>query len=147
VVVLTYVVYNITYSLASMPAGILSDKIGRRNVMVGGFLIFALVYLGFALANAGYLVWILFAVYGFYMAMTEGVSKAFVVDMVPLDKRGTAIGLYYTATGLLALVSSIIAGLLWDYIGASAPFMFGGAMSLVAAMLMVALLPKHNKVS
>ncbi len=147
VVVLTYVVYNITYSLASMPAGILSDKIGRRNVMVGGFLIFALVYLGFALANAGYLVWLLFAVYGFYMAMTEGVSKAFVVDMVPLDKRGTAIGLYYTATGLLALVSSIIAGILWDYIGASAPFLFGSAMSLVAAMLMVALLPKHNKVS
>ncbi len=147
VVVLTYVVYNITYSLASMPAGILSDKIGRRNVMVGGFLIFALVYLGFALANAGYLVWILFAVYGFYMAMTEGVSKAFVVDMVPLDKRGTAIGLYYTATGLLALVSSIIAGILWDYIGAYAPFLFGSAMSLVAAMLMVALLPKHNKVS
>ncbi len=147
VVVLTYVVYNITYSLASMPAGILSDKIGRRNVMVGGFLIFALVYLGFALANAGYLVWILFAVYGFYMAMTEGVSKAFVVDMVPLDKRGTAIGLYYTATGLLALVSSIIAGILWDYIGVYAPFLFGSAMSLVAAMLMVALLPKHNKVS
>lgn len=147
VVVLTYVVYNITYSLASMPAGILSDKIGRRNVMVGGFLIFAIVYLGFALANAGYLVWLLFAVYGFYMAMTEGVSKAFVVDIVPQDKRGTAIGLYYTATGLLALVSSLIAGFLWDYIGASAPFLFGSAAALVAAVMMVVLLPKHNTVS
>ncbi len=147
VVVLTYVVYNITYSLASMPAGILSDKIGRRNVMVGGFLIFALVYLGFAIANAGYLVWLLFAVYGFYMAMTEGVSKAFVVDMVPQDKRGTAIGLYYTATGLLALLSSTIAGILWDYMGAYAPFLFGSAMAFAAAVLLVVLLPKYNQMN
>jgi MFS family permease len=145
IVILTYVVYNITYSLSSMPAGILSDKIGRRNVMVGGFLIFSLVYLGFALANEGYQIWILFAIYGFYMAMTEGVSKAFVVDMVPPEKRGTAIGLYYTATGLLALASSIIAGLLWDKVGVSAPFLFGSAAALVAAVMMMAWLPKHNQ--
>jgi MFS family permease len=146
IVVLTYVVYNITYSLSSMPAGMLSDKIGRRNVMVGGFLIFSLVYLGFALANEGYQVWILFGVYGFYMAMTEGVSKAFVVDMVSPDKRGTAIGLYYTATGLLALASSIIAGLLWDKVGVSAPFLFGSAAALVAAVMMMAWLPKHHRI-
>ncbi len=145
VVVLTYVVYNITYTLASMPAGVLSDKIGRRNVMVGGFLIFSLVYLGFAVANAGYLVWILFAVYGFYMAMTDGVSKAFVVDMVPAEKRGTAIGLYYTATGLMALVASIIAGLLWDIMGAYSPFIFGSAAALVAAVMMVLFLPERNR--
>jgi MFS family permease len=143
IVVLTYVVYNITFSLSSMPAGMLSDRIGRRNVMVGGFLVFSLVYLGFALANEGYQIWILFAIYGFYMAMTEGVSKAFVVDMVPSEKRGTAIGLYYTATGLLALASSIIAGLLWDLVGVSAPFLFGSAMALVAAVMMMAWLPKH----
>jgi MFS family permease len=111
--------------------------------MVGGFLVFSLVYLGFALANEGYQIWILFAIYGFYMAMTEGVSKAFVVDMVPSEKRGTAIGLYYTATGLLALVSSIIAGLLWDLVGVSAPFLFGSSMALVAAVMMMAWLPKH----
>src|SRR3990172_4809297 len=133
IVVLTYVAYNITYSLASMPAGILSDRIGRRNVMVGGFLIFSLVYLGFALVNRGYIVWILFAVYGFYMAMTDGVSKAYAVDLVPAEKRGTAIGLYYSVTGILALLSSIIAGLLWDYAGASAPFLFGSVAALVAA--------------
>jgi MFS family permease len=143
-VILTYVAYNITYSLASMPAGILSDRIGRRNVMVGGFLIFSLVYLGFGLANQGFLVCILFAVYGFYMAMTDGVSKAYAVDLVPAEKRGTAIGLYYSVTGILALLSSIIAGLLWDYAGASAPFLFGSVAALVAAAMLVLFMPKYN---
>ncbi len=147
VVILSYVVYNITYSLASMPAGILSDRFGRRNLIVGGFLIFAMVYLGFALANQGYLIWLLFAVYGFYIAMTDGVGTAFVVDMVPFEKRGTAIGIYYTATGLMALASSIIAGLLWDIIGAYAPFLLGSVMAFAAAVLLVVLLPKHNLAS
>ncbi len=147
VVVLTYVVYNLTYSLASTPAGVLSDRIGRRNVMVGGFIIFSFVYLGFALANAGYLVWLLFAVYGFYIAMTDGVSKAYAVDLVPVEKRGTAIGLYYTATGIMALFSSIIAGLLWDYIGVSAPFLFGSATALIAAVMLVAMLPARNHIN
>ncbi len=147
VVVLNYVVYNITYSIASMPAGVLSDKIGRRNVMAGGFLIFSLVYLGFAVANEGYFVWLLFAVYGFYIAMTDGVGTAFVVDMVPQEKRGTAIGMYYTATGLLALLSSTIAGILWDYMGAYAPFLFGSAMAFAAAVLLMTLLPKYNQMN
>ncbi len=147
VVILTYVVYNITYSLFSMPAGMLSDRIGRRNVMIGGFLIFSIVYLGFALANAGYLVWILFAIYGFYIAMTDGVSKAYAVDLVPADKRGTAIGLYYTATGLMALASSIIAGLLWDLAGASAPFLFGSATALIAAVMLLVMLPARNNIN
>lgn len=144
VVVLSYVVYNITYSLASLPAGTLSDRIGRRNVMVGGFLVFSLVYLGFAVANQGYLVWILFAAYGFYIAMTDGVSKAFVVDLVPREKRGTAIGMYYTATGLLALAASVIAGLLWDFVGAYAPFLFGSAVAFVAAVMLMVLLPARS---
>jgi MFS family permease len=91
------------------------------------------------------MVWILFAVYGFYIAMTDGVSKAFVVDMVPAEKRGTAIGLYYTATGLMALVSSLIAGLLWDSIGAYSTFIFGSVAALVAAVMMVLLLPERKR--
>jgi MFS family permease len=76
--------------------------------------------------------------------MTEGVSKAYVVDMVPPDKRGNAIGLYYTATGLLALGSSVIAGLLWDKVGASAPFLFGSFAALVAAVMMMLMLPARK---
>lgn len=106
--------------------------------------IFSIVYLGFAMANAGYMVWLLFAIYGFYIAMTDGVSKAYAVDLVPADKRGTAIGLYYTATGLMALISSIIAGLLWDMAGASAPFLFGSATALVATVMLVVLMPKKT---
>lgn len=143
VVVLSYVVYNITYSMASMPAGTLSDKIGRRNVLVAGFLIFSAVYLGFAVIKEGYMVWILFAVFGFYIAMTDGVSKAFIVDLVPQEKRGTAIGMYYTATGLLALLASIIAGMLWDFIGPPAPFLFGSVIALAAAVMLVVLFPKR----
>lgn len=143
VVVLSYVVYNITYSIASMPAGALSDKIGRRNVLVAGFLIFSAVYLGFAVVKEGYMVWILFAAFGFYIAMTDGVSKAFIVDLVPQEKRGTAIGMYYTATGLLALLASIMAGMLWDFIGPHAPFLLGSALALAAAVMMVLLFPKR----
>ncbi len=144
VVILAYVVYNITYSAVSMPAGALSDKIGRRNVIIAGFLIFSLVYLGFAIVERGYMIWILFAAYGFYIAMTDGVSKAFIVDLVDPEKKGTAIGIYYTATGILALASSTIAGLLWDRIGPYAPFLLGSIAALTAAVMMTALLPKHS---
>lgn len=146
-VVLSYVVQNITSSIASMPAGSLSDKIGRRNVLAGGYVIFLIVYLGFALIERGYMVWILFAIYGFYIAMTDGVSKAFIVDLVPTEKRGTAIGMYYTVTGVLALLASIVAGLLWDYIGPYAPFLFGGAAAFAAAVMLMVLLPEHNPVN
>jgi MFS family permease len=79
--------------------------------------------------------------------MTDGVSKAFVVDMVPAEKRGTAIGMYYTATGIFALLSSIIAGLLWDYIGPYATFLFGSAAALVAAIMLLLMMPGHSQVN
>lgn len=135
--VLAYVIYNLVYAVFSMPAGSLSDRIGRRRLIGAGFAIFALVYLGFALAGSASLIWPLFAVYGLYMALTEGIGKAFAADMAPAHARGTGLGTYQTATGLLTFFSSLIAGLLWDNVGPSAPFLFGAAAALAAAGIML----------
>ncbi|MBI5124033.1 MAG: MFS transporter [Candidatus Omnitrophica bacterium] len=139
-VILAYVVYNVSYSALSFPFGILSDKIKRKWVIIGGFSIFALVYFGFARFANQSTVWILFFIYGFYMAMTDGVSKAFISDVVPQDSRATAIGIYYCVTGLLTLFASIIAGLLWSYVAVSAPFIYGAVLAALAALLCVFLL-------
>ncbi len=135
--VMAYVIYNLVYGSLSMPAGSLSDRIGRRLVIAGGFVIFSLVYAGFALAAGALFVWPLFAVYGIYMAMTEGVGKAFAADMAPAGVRGTALGAYQTVTGALTFFSSLIAGILWDTIGPFAPFLFGAAAAIVAAGVLV----------
>ncbi|MHB1325356.1 MAG: MFS transporter [Thermoleophilia bacterium] len=138
--VLAYVIFNLVYGAFSMPAGSLSDRIGRQRVIAAGFVVFSLVYLGFALAGGSASVWPLFAVYGLYMAMTEGVGKAFAADMAPPHALGTALGTYNTVTGLLTFFSSLIAGLLWDSVGPRAPFLFGALSGLVAtAVLLLAI--------
>ncbi len=139
-VILAYVSYNATYAIFSLPFGALSDKIGRKKVLTAGLLIFSAVYLGFAFLNKGIYLWILFPVYGFYMAMTEGVSKAFITDLVPSEKRGTAIGLYYTLTGLVTFLASFMAGLLWTYVNISAPFIYGALMAGLSAVLLMILI-------
>jgi MFS family permease len=133
--------FNLIYSLLSGPAGALSDRIGRRRLILGGWMVYGLIYLGFALAKTGAAVWILFGLYGVYYAMTEGTAKALVADLVPDEKRGTAYGLYSAGVGLAALPASVIAGILWQGIGAwqgfgpAAPFIFGMGMALMAGVL------------
>ena len=139
-IMLAYVVYNVSYSALSFPFGILSDKINRKWVIIGGYTVFAFVYFGFAHYASPATIWILFFIYGSYMAMTDGVSKAFISDMVATDSRATAIGLYYCVTGIFTLFASVIAGLLWTYVAASAPFVYGAALALVSAILCVFLL-------
>ena len=134
---LVYALFNFVYASASIPLGSLSDKIGRERVIVLGWLAFSLSYFGFALARESYQAWLLFAFYGLYYATTEGVAKAFVADMVPSDHRGRAYGIYNTAVGLVALPASFLAGLLWDKFGSSAPFFFGGTVSLFAVILLI----------
>lgn len=134
-VVLAYVIYNISYAALSYPAGLMADKIGYRKVLFTGFFIFALVYAGFALTNSAVSVWVLFAVYGFYIAFTEGVSKAYIADLAPKDQVGTAIGLYYTVTGVAVLFASLVAGWLWGTYGAAGPFYYGSVMALAACAL------------
>lgn len=141
-VVLAYVLYNIVYAAFAMPAGILSDRVGRKRLMAGGLLIFAMVYFAFALVSKAIYVWPLFAIYGFYTAMTEGVGRALVTDLAVSRRRGTALGLYHTAVGLTTFAASLIAGLLWTYIGAFAPFVYGGAMSLIASLMFIAIMPE-----
>ena len=135
--------FNLLYSLVSGPAGALSDRIGRRRLIVGGWLVYALIYLGFAAAHVAWQMWALFAAYGLYYALTEGSVKALVADVVAPSTRGSAYGLFNGAIGLAALPSSLLAGLLWQGVGGwagfgpAAPFIFGAVMALLAASLLL----------
>lgn len=131
-VVLMLVLFNISYALISTPMGVLSDKIGRKRVITVGWLIYGLVYLGFALSGSIWQIWVLFAIYGIYYGICEGAAKAFVADMVPVERRGTAYGLYNGVVGLMALPASLIAGVLWGNIAPAAAFYFGAGLALLA---------------
>ena len=141
-VVLSYMLFNLVYAALAMPAGVSSDLLGRRNVIGVGFAVFAAVYLGFGLAGGGAAIWPLFAVYGLHMALTEGVGRAFVADFVPSERRATAFGLYQGAMGAMILLSSIIAGILWDVVDPAAPFFLGAATALLALVALVILRPQ-----
>lgn len=143
-VVLAYALYNLTSMLTSYPAGALSDRIGRWRIIAIGWLLYAAVYAGFALTNAA-AVWPLFACYGVYIGLTEGIGKALLADLSPRGRRGTAIGLFYMASGFTSLSSSVIAGLLWDRVGPAAPFWFGAAAALLAAGLIPLLAPASKR--
>ncbi len=135
--ILLYLVYNIVYGLVSYPAGWLSDKVGRKRLLVTGYVFYGLVYLGFALVNApqqAWVLWALFGLYGLYIGFTEGVEKALVSELAPANLRATAIGLHATTIGIGLLPASFIAGQLWDRISPAAPFYFGGGMGLAAAI-------------
>ncbi|MHB8375560.1 MAG: MFS transporter [Dehalococcoidia bacterium] len=138
-VVFAYVLYNISYALLAFPAGRRSDTIGRRPLLVAGFAIFALVYAGFAAARGTWSVWLLFIVYGAYIAFTDGVGKAYVADLAPAERRGSALGLYTASTGVMLLFSSIIGGALWDIFGPAATFAFGASTAGLAAVLLLVL--------
>ncbi|MFC1928232.1 MFS transporter [Chloroflexota bacterium] len=131
-IVMMLVLFNATYAVTSFPIGILSDRLGRRRVITVGWFIYALVYLGFALASSIWQVWLLFASYGIYYGMVEGVARAFVADLVTEGKRGTAYGLYHGVVGLTLLPASLIAGWLWDAINPAAPFYFGAGLAFIA---------------
>jgi MFS family permease len=137
--------FNLVYAVVSSPVGALSDRFGRRRFLVAGWLLYAVVYLGFAGATEGWHTWALMGVYGVYYGMTHGVAKAFVADLVPRERRGTAYGVYSAAVGVTALPASILAGLLWQGfgpwrgLGPSAPFLAGSALALLAAVLLASM--------
>lgn len=133
--------FNAIYTVFAGPLGAWSDQVGRRRLMLGGWLAYGLVYLGFAFSRSGWQVWALFALYGLYYAATEGAARALVADLVPSAQRGGAYGLYNAAIGITVLPASLIAGLLWQGLGAwtgfgpSAPFFFGALLALLAGLL------------
>lgn len=133
--------FNLVYAVISGPAGALSDRIGRRRLIITGWVVYGFLYLGFALAEAGWHIWVLYGLYGLYYGTVEGTAKALVADIVRPDQRGTAYGIYNAAVGVSALPASLIAGILWQGLGAwqgfgpRAPFMFGAVLAVLAVLL------------
>ncbi|HJV16152.1 MAG TPA: MFS transporter [Bacillales bacterium] len=136
---LTFFALNMSSSIFSMPIGMLSDRIGRRPVLISGLLIFAVIYLGFGIVKSVPWIWVLFVLYGFYFAFTEGIQKAYIADIVPEGQRGTAMGTFNAMTGLAALPASIMAGYLWQTFGPMAAFSTSSVIAVVAALLMMIL--------
>ncbi len=145
------VVFNLVYTLVSIPASALSDRLGRRRVLLAGWLLYALVYAGFALAQSAVHVWVLYGLYGIYYGICEGTAKALVADLVAPSQRGTAYGWYSGAIGLAALPANVLAGLLWQGMGGwvgfgpAAPFVFGAGMALLAALILLWVLPARTQ--
>jgi MFS family permease len=129
---------HLVKSAASTPGGALSDRIGRRPTLVMGWMLYAAVYVGFALADRAWHAWALFAVYGVYFGLTEGSERALVADLVALERRGTAFGWYNLAIGLGALPASLLFGLVWDRAGPATAFTLGASLALAAALGLVA---------
>ncbi|MBI2866482.1 MAG: MFS transporter [Chloroflexi bacterium] len=135
-ILLLLAAFNVVYASLSMPAGVLSDRVGRRGLILAGWAGYALIYLGFGLSGAAWMVVPLFLAYGVYYAATEGVARALVSDLVPAERRGAAFGLYHTAVGITAFPASLIAGVLWQAVDPSAPFIFGAVLAGLAALLL-----------
>lgn len=133
---IAYFTFNTSYALLAYPLGALSDRIGRKPLMITGFVAFAVIYAAFAVANAPWMAWPLFIAYGLYYAATEGVQKAYVTDHAPGEIRGTAIGAFNALTGLAALPASLLAGFLWDRLSPAAPFWVGAATAGLSAILL-----------
>jgi MFS family permease len=128
--------FNLVYAVLAGPAGALSDKAGRGRLIIGGWLAYGLIYLGFALSRTAWHIWGLYALYGCYYATVEGTAKALVADLVLTEQRGTAYGYYNAVVGLMAFPASLLAGVLWQQFGASTPFLAGSLLALAAAALM-----------
>jgi MFS family permease len=142
--ILVYALFNLVAALISYPAGSLSDKLGRKNVLLTAFGIFLVAYLGFALARSILLLGALFIFYGLYQGIFRAVGKAFAADFVPEDLRASAVGWYGTTLGLLELVASVVAGLLWDKVSHAAVFYYGAVFAFAGSIALLVVIPQRN---
>jgi MFS family permease len=131
-VILAYALYNVVYAGFAWPLGSLSDRVPRAAVLAGGIVVYALAYVGFALVSQSWAIWPLFALYGLYVAATDGVLKAWVADHVEGPLAGTAYGIYAGLVGAALLVASVLGGVLWSQVGPAATFWVGAAFAVAA---------------
>ncbi|NNE97633.1 MAG: MFS transporter [Pyrinomonadaceae bacterium] len=139
VIPLLWMALHLSKVVSSLIFGPLSDRVGRRKLIFAGWLLYALVYCGFAFVGNAWQALALFLIYGVYFGLTEGVEKALVADLVPEEKRGTAYGLYNLAFGITVFPASLIFGLIWETFSASTAFLFSASISVVAALLILSI--------
>jgi MFS family permease len=135
-----YLVFNLVYSLSAIPAGMAADRFGRKRIILLGFVLFAGLYYGFAVAEKASTIWVLFGLYGLFMGFTEGIQKAFLATIIPPDLKATAFGIYGACVGLAMLPASLIAGWLWDHVSPAATFYLGAATATLSALLFIVLM-------
>lgn len=140
-----YLCFNLIYALTSIPAGILSDRIGKKRIILAGFILFGFIYWGFAVASERGHIWRLFLLYGVFMGITEGIQKAYLGTIIPDKFRATGYGIYNTFVGLAVLPASIIGGYLWDKYGSHATFYYGSITAFISAVLFVLFIVKIRK--
>jgi MFS family permease len=143
--ILIYAAFNLVAALISYPAGALSDRWGRRNILLAAIAVFFAAYLGFALTRNVLLIGALFVLYGLYQGAFRAVGKALASDLVPRHLRASGVGWYSTTVGLWQLVASVIAGSLWDRIGHAAVFYFGALFAAVGIIALLALVPRDPR--
>ena len=142
-VMLLYLIFNVSTSVLAIPSGRLSDKYGRRSILVPGYLIYGLVYIGFALLVSKIFIAFLFIAYGAYTAFISGAERALIAEAAPDEFKGTVLGVYGMLQGIGLLMASIIAGVMWDHISSDAPFWFGGAIGIISALMITIVLGKN----
>lgn len=132
-----YFIYTLTASVLSMPFGKKSDDIGRKRLLVLGYIVFSIVYLGFAFASNKETIFVMFMLYGCYTAIVTAVERAFIAEIAHLQIRGTVLGLHSTLSGIALLPASVIAGFLWENFGVQTPFLFGASTAIIAAIIII----------
>ena len=141
-IILMLITFNISYALFSIPAGVVSDRLGRKYVIAIGWAIYALTYVGLAILSASWQIWLFFVLYGIYYGLAEGVTRAFVADLVPIESRGMAYGIFHGMVGITLMPASIIGGWLWQTYGPSVTFYAGAGLAALALVLLLLLIRK-----
>ena len=145
--ILLYVLFYVVYVIAAIPAGMLSDRVGRKPVLMASYLIFAIVSLGLIFSDSLHSVLPFFAIYGISFAMFDSVQRAYVVDFAPEHLRATALGTFHAAVGLVALPGGYIAGMLWDTIGPEATFVYGLTLAVISSLLLLSVKPTREAIT